>query len=68
MEILTPPESLPYQVVSNLMINHIELRSEESGDIVQYTHQRNVELMVVDVGPTINRIKARYVAVGVGLI
>lgn len=47
------------------MINHIELRSEESDDIVQYTHQRNVELMVVDVGPTINRIKARYVAVSV---
>lgn len=53
------------QVVSNLMISHIELRSEDSLDIVKYTHQRDLELMVVDVGPTINRIRLKFVAVSI---
>lgn len=51
------------KVLANLMISHIELRTEDSPDITQYTHQRNLELMVVDVGPTIYRIKAKFVGI-----
>lgn len=45
------------------MISHIELREEDSPDIVQYTHERNLEKMVVDVGPTITRIRVKLVGV-----
>ncbi|XP_034249786.1 uncharacterized protein LOC117650447 [Thrips palmi] len=51
------------KVVTNLMISHIELRSEDSADIVPYTHQRKLELMVVDVGPTIYRIRAKFIGI-----
>lgn len=50
------------------MISHIELREEDSPDIVQYTHERNLEKMVVDVGPTIARIRVKLVGVSNDLV
>eukprot|EP00111_Clytia_hemisphaerica_P002682 TCONS_00007586-protein len=35
------------EVINNLMISHIELRSEESIDIQKYVHERKVEKIVV---------------------
>ena len=35
------------KVLSNLLIAHVELRSEESLDIQPYTHERKVEKIVV---------------------
>ena len=35
------------KVLSNLLIAHVELRSEESIDIQPYTHERKVEKIVV---------------------
>lgn len=35
------------QVLSNLLIAHIELRGEDSLDVRQYVHERRVEKMVV---------------------
>ncbi|KAK3915899.1 Fanconi anemia group M protein [Frankliniella fusca] len=54
------------KVLSNLMISRIEVRTEDSADITKYTHERNLELMVVDVGPTINRIRVKFVGIAAG--
>ncbi|XP_042356656.1 Fanconi anemia group M protein [Plectropomus leopardus] len=50
-------------VISNLLISHIELRSEESPDIRAHSHQRSVEKMVVPLGETLSAYQARYLQV-----
>ena len=37
-------------MLQNLKISRIELRNEESPDIVKYTHQRKIEKVVVGLG------------------
>ncbi|MBN3324142.1 FANCM protein, partial [Atractosteus spatula] len=51
------------QVISNLLISHIELRSEESPDIQPYSHQRSLEKMVVPLGEELAGYQARYLLV-----
>lgn len=51
-------------VVSNLLISHIELRSDESPDIRAYSHQRSVEKVVVPLGEILSAHQARYLQVG----
>ncbi|XP_076021603.1 Fanconi anemia group M protein [Genypterus blacodes] len=51
------------QVISNLLISHIELRSEESPDIRAHSHQRSVEKMVVPLGEALAAHQARYLQV-----
>lgn len=51
-------------VVSNLLISHIELRSDESPDIRAYSHQRSVEKVVVPLGEILSAHQARYLKVG----
>eukprot|EP00066_Takifugu_rubripes_P027202 XP_011616468.1 PREDICTED: Fanconi anemia group M protein isoform X2 [Takifugu rubripes] len=50
-------------VVSNLLISHIELRSDESPDIRAYSHQRSVEKVVVPLGEILSAHQARYLQV-----
>uniref|UniRef100_A0A3Q3EH87 FA complementation group M n=1 Tax=Labrus bergylta TaxID=56723 RepID=A0A3Q3EH87_9LABR len=50
-------------VISNLLISHIELRSEESPDIQAHSHQRNVEKVVVPLGEALSAQQARYLQV-----
>ncbi|XP_051942224.1 Fanconi anemia group M protein isoform X2 [Hippocampus zosterae] len=50
-------------VISNLLISHIELRSEESPDILAHSHQRSVEKMVVPLGEALTAQQARYLQV-----
>uniref|UniRef100_A0A8C6WML3 Fanconi anemia group M protein n=1 Tax=Neogobius melanostomus TaxID=47308 RepID=A0A8C6WML3_9GOBI len=50
-------------VISNLLISHIELRSEESPDIQAHSHQRSVEKMVVPLGETLSAYQIRYLQV-----
>nr|XP_057947444.1 Fanconi anemia group M protein [Doryrhamphus excisus]XP_057947446.1 Fanconi anemia group M protein [Doryrhamphus excisus] len=50
-------------VISNLLISHIELRSEESPDIQAHSHQRSVEKMVVPLGEALAAHQARYLQV-----
>ncbi|KAM9842931.1 Fanconi anemia group M protein [Aulostomus maculatus] len=50
-------------VISNLLISHIELRSDESPDIQPYSHQRSVEKMVVPLGEVLTAFQARYLQV-----
>ena len=52
------------QVISNLLISHIELRSEASPDIQAHTHQRTLEKVVVPLGETLAAQQARYLQVG----
>jgi len=54
------------QVISNLMVSHIELRSEESPDIQAHSHQRSLEKVVVPLGETLTAHQARYLQVGGG--
>ncbi|XP_037551254.1 Fanconi anemia group M protein [Nematolebias whitei] len=50
-------------VISNLLISHVELRSEESADIQAHSHQRTVEKAVVPPGETLSAYQARYLQV-----
>ncbi|XP_066280241.1 Fanconi anemia group M protein-like isoform X2 [Branchiostoma lanceolatum] len=51
------------QVLSNLLITHVELRSEDSVDIQPYTHERKVEKIVVPLGDQLKQLQNRYLAV-----
>ncbi|CAK8692249.1 unnamed protein product [Clavelina lepadiformis] len=51
------------QVITNLLISHIELRSEEAVDIQQYTHSRNIEKFVVKLTDKILKMKEKYLSV-----
>ncbi|MPC14409.1 Fanconi anemia group M [Portunus trituberculatus] len=51
------------QVLSNLYISHVELRSEDSPDIQAYTFQRSVQKMVVPLGEELTTLKNRYLKV-----
>ncbi|XP_008307062.1 Fanconi anemia group M protein [Cynoglossus semilaevis] len=50
-------------VISNLLISHIELRSEESPDIQAHSHQRSVEKMVVPLGEALTAHQELYLQV-----
>uniref|UniRef100_A0A096M619 FA complementation group M n=1 Tax=Poecilia formosa TaxID=48698 RepID=A0A096M619_POEFO len=50
-------------VISNLLISHIELRSEESPDIQAHSHQRSVEKVVVPLGEKLSYHQTRYLQV-----
>uniref|UniRef100_A0A3Q2FXY5 FA complementation group M n=1 Tax=Cyprinodon variegatus TaxID=28743 RepID=A0A3Q2FXY5_CYPVA len=50
-------------VISNLLISHIELRSEESPDIQAHSHQRSVEKVVVPLGDKLSAYQGRYLQV-----
>ena len=50
-------------VINNLAISHIELRSEDSPDIKPYTHERTVDKMVVPLGEELTSIKVKYIQV-----
>ena len=50
-------------VISNLLISHVELRSEDSIDIQPYTHERKVQKVVVPLGQELTDIKTKYLQV-----
>nr|XP_046268211.1 Fanconi anemia group M protein isoform X2 [Scatophagus argus] len=50
-------------VISNLLISHIELRSDESPDIRAHSHQRSVDKMVVPLGEALSAHQSRYLQV-----
>ncbi|XP_069117221.1 LOW QUALITY PROTEIN: Fanconi anemia group M protein-like [Argopecten irradians] len=51
------------QVLSNLLISHIELRTEESIDIKQFSHERKVEKIVIPLGDELTQVKKTYIQV-----
>ncbi|XP_041809701.1 Fanconi anemia group M protein isoform X2 [Chelmon rostratus] len=50
-------------VISNLLISHIELRSDDSPDIQAHSHQRSVDKVVVPLGDVLSVYQARYLQV-----
>ncbi|XP_034714983.1 Fanconi anemia group M protein [Etheostoma cragini] len=50
-------------VISNLLISHIELRSEESPDIQAHSHHRSVGKVVVPLGEALSAHQVRYLQV-----
>ena len=61
----TPGSDIPSvrTVLQNLCIAHIELRNEESTDILPYTHKRIVDKIVVPMDQDINSIKQKFLGV-----
>ncbi|XP_075700078.1 Fanconi anemia group M protein isoform X2 [Rhinoderma darwinii] len=51
------------QVVSNLLISRIELRSEDSPDIQPYSHERQLEKFVVPLGDELAAVQKTYIQV-----
>ena len=51
------------QVLTNLLISHIEIRTEESIDIKQYSHERKVDKVVVPLGEELTKVKEKYLHV-----
>ncbi|XP_063103160.1 Fanconi anemia group M protein isoform X2 [Cavia porcellus] len=51
------------QVISNLLIGQIELRSEDSPDILPYSHERRVEKLVVPLGEELIAIQKMYIQI-----
>ena len=60
-----PPPQAVQQVVTNLQIGHIELRTEESFDIQRYVHERTVEKIVVPLEGEIAEVKNTFLKVHV---
>ena len=52
-------------VMQNLLIAHVEFRSEDSPDVKPYVFERALETVVVPLGEKLQQIKDRYVQVWV---
>jgi ERCC4-related helicase len=50
-------------VINKLLVSHIELRSDESIDIQQYNHGREINKFVVKLSDEILKIKNAFVDV-----
>lgn len=48
------------EVIDNLGISHCEIRTEESIDIRQYVHQRNINQIVLDPSDEMNRVSELF--------
>ena len=48
------------QLIKNLYINNIELRSEASLDVQEYCHKKKVVVEVIQLGPILGKIKAQF--------
>ena len=53
------------QVLQNLFISKIELRHEESEDIVPHTHHRNVDKIVVPLDEDLVNVRNKLLSVQV---
>lgn len=51
------------QVITNLLIGQIELRSEDSPDILAYSYERKVEKLIVPLGEELAAIQKTYIQV-----
>ena len=55
--------SIFVSIFQNLCISHIELRQEDSPDIVPYTHKRTIEKIVIKIGEDVSFVKSKLMAV-----
>ncbi|CAL1284344.1 unnamed protein product [Larinioides sclopetarius] len=47
-------------LLSNLLISHVEMRTEDSDDVKPYTHVRDIEKIVVPLGDRLLSIKSKF--------
>ena len=61
----TPGSDIPSvkKIIQNLCISHIELRQEDSPDILPYTHKRSIEKIVINIGEDVNQVKQKLLSV-----
>lgn len=57
------PKQAVQQVISNLLIAQIELCAEDSPEIQPYSHERQVEKIVVPLGEELAKLQNAYVQV-----
>lgn len=50
-------------IVQNLLISHIEVRSDQSIDVAPYTFKKNIKTVVVPLGSTLKQIRDEFVEV-----
>ena len=50
-------------MLQNLLISNIELRSEDSPDIVPYTFQRTIEKIVVPMGKELEDVRQKFLTI-----
>ena len=50
-------------MINNLLISCIELRTEESIDVVPYTHHRKIEKYVVKLDGTLGEVNVKFLNV-----
>ncbi|XP_054988335.1 Fanconi anemia group M protein [Sorex araneus] len=51
------------QVITNLLIGKIEIRAEDSSDILPYSHERRVEKLIVPLGEELAAIQKAYIQI-----
>ena len=51
------------KMIQNLCISHIEIRQEDSPDIVPYTHKRTIDKIVIKISKDVNNIKLKLMSV-----
>ncbi|XP_053374788.1 Fanconi anemia group M protein-like [Mercenaria mercenaria] len=51
------------QVLNNLLISQIEIRTEDSIDIKRYSHERKVDKVVVPLGDELTKVKTKYIQI-----
>ncbi len=56
------------QVVANLHISRIQLKTEDDNDIRAYTHERKVEKVVVKLGDLLKNVQSQYFKVNLTLV
>ncbi|XP_045489533.1 uncharacterized protein LOC110995193 isoform X2 [Pieris rapae] len=51
------------QVVKNLNIAHLELRSENCIDVAPYSHSRKINTVIIQLGPELTHLRQQYVEI-----
>ena len=51
------------QILTNLLIAHVELRTEESPDIRAYAFERKIDKVVVPLGEELTAVRDKYLNV-----
>lgn len=52
-----------FQVVKNLHIAHLELRTENCIDVAPYSHARKINTVVIKLSQELNTLRQQYVEV-----
>ncbi|KAK5648745.1 hypothetical protein RI129_003637 [Pyrocoelia pectoralis] len=51
------------EVINNLLINHLEIRTDDSPDVLPYVFERSLETVVVPLGDKLQQVKDSYMPI-----